>query len=257
MRAVPEFQVLANHFNPLLAGDILLQIQVLKPTKIREKQYEFDKNLKDQVLKSVYRHGKELHFKFINNVVLGMNLMLHGNIQLFERINDHKFTIAELHFKSGKGLALTDWQGSAVIRLNPDEEDGIDPLAKNLLNYLLSSLQSRAKIKTLITNEKILRGIGHVYADEILWEAKISPFSVSHSVPEFKIKALANAIRKVLINAEKHLMSKGLVLLSGERHDFLKIFGKEGEASPSGSIIKVTKKAGHTTYFTDEQILYK
>ena len=257
MRELPEFQVLANHLNSYFKGKILLDLKVNNTKKLKDIQVELDKCLKGNILKSVYRYGKELHFQFVNNVVLGMNLMLHGNIQSFGKVNENKFTIVELVFNKGKGLALTDWQGNATIKLNPEENCGIDALSEELYDYLLSTLQNKAKIKAMITNEKVIRGIGNVYADEILWEAKISPFSVASAIPEFKIKALANAVRKVLLDAEKQLTSKKMVLLPSEPHDFLKIYGKEGESSPNGSIIKVNKIARHCTYYTDEQELYK
>ena len=131
-----------------------------------------------------------------------------------------------------------------------------DALSEDLYNRLLSSLQTKAKIKALITNQKIIRGIGSVYADEILWEAGISPFSVSSAIPQFKINALANAIKNVLLHAKSQIVCKKISLFSCEAYDFLKVFGKEGEKSPSGAIIKVHKKGGHCTYYTDDQVLY-
>ncbi|MGI8638282.1 MAG: Fpg/Nei family DNA glycosylase, partial [Segetibacter sp.] len=112
----------------------------------------------------------------------------------------------------------------------------IDALSKDLYSKLLQSLQSKEKIKALITNQKIIGGIGNVYADEILWEARISPFSISSATPEFKIKGLANAIKKVLLNAEKQIVTKKIPLFSTEAYDFLNIYGKEGEKSPSGAL---------------------
>lgn len=256
MRELPEFQVLANYLNSCFKGKILVDLKVKNTKKLKDIQVQLDQHLKGNILKSIYRYGKELHFQFVNNVVLGMNLMLHGNIQIFEKTNENEFTVIELFFNKGKGLALTDWQGNATIKLDPKENEGIDALSKELYDHLLSAMQNKAKIKAMITNEKVIRGIGNVYADEILWEAKISPFSVASAIPEFKIKALANAVSKVLLNAEKQLTSKKMLLLPSEPHNFLKIYGKEGENSPNGSIIKVNKVARHSTYYTDEQELY-
>ncbi len=114
-----------------------------------------------------------------------------------------------MQFENGKGLALIDRQGNAIIKINPEENLGIDALSKDIYNYLLTSLQTKTKIKALITDQKVIRGIGKVYSDEILWEAKISS-----AIPEFKIKALANAVKKVFTNAEKQLISKNNFLLN-------------------------------------------
>ncbi|MEJ7683052.1 MAG: hypothetical protein WKG06_35390 [Segetibacter sp.] len=150
--------------------------------------------------------------------------MLHGNLYLFEKNNENKFTITELHFEDNKGLALTDWQELANIKLNPEEKKGIDALSEELnYNYLKTKLQSKAKIKNIITNQDIIRGIGNAYADEILWEAKISPFSISSAISENKIQALEKAIKSVLVNAEKQILKKHPHIITGEIRDFLKI----------------------------------
>lgn len=90
-------------------------------------------------------------------------------------------------------------------------------------NYLKTVLQSKAKIKNVLTNQDVIRGIGNAYADEILWEAKISPFSISSAISENKIQALEKAIKNVLINAEKQILKKHPDIITGEVRDFLKI----------------------------------
>lgn len=256
MPELPDLQVFAKNLNSTLAGKKLLNIKVLNTKKIKDKQADLNKNLEGKVLESVYRTGKELRFQFANNVLLGMHLMLHGNLYFFEKNNEHKFTITELYFVN-KGLALTDWQDMASIKLNPEEKKGIDALSAELnYDYLKTVLQSKAKIKNVITNQDIIRGIGNAYADEILWEAKISPFSISSAISENKIQALEKAIKSVLINAEKQILKKHPDIITGEIRDFLKIHTKEKRESPGGYLIKVEKKSGRSTYYTDEQELF-
>ncbi|MCK7559331.1 hypothetical protein MKQ70_31945 [Chitinophaga sedimenti] len=51
--------------------------------------------------------------------------------------------------------------------------------------YLAQTLgKSRAAVKNLLLDQHVVRGIGNAYADEILWEAGISPFSVAKAIPE-------------------------------------------------------------------------
>ena len=182
--------------------------------------------------------------------------MLHGNLYIFEKNNENKFTIVEFHFND-KGLALTDWQALASITLHPEEKKGIDALSNDLnYNYLKSVLQSKAKIKNVIIDQNVIRGIGNAYADEILWEAKISQFSISSAISENKIHALEKAIKTVLKNAEKQILKKHPDIITGEIRDFLKIHTKERDESPGGAPIKVDKKSGRITYYTDEQELF-
>lgn len=256
MPELPDLQVFAKNLNSILAGKKLLHVKIVNSKKIKDKQAELSENLEGNTLQSVFRTGKELRLQFVNNVLLGMHLMLHGNLYLFEKNNENKFTIAELYFDN-KGLALTDWQEMANIKLNPEEKKGIDALSKDLdYNYLKTALQSKAKIKNLITNQDVIRGIGNAYADEILWEAKISPFSVSGVVSENKIHCLEKAIKSVLTNAEEQILKKHPGIITGEIRDFLKIHTKAKKESPGGYLIKAEKKGGRITYYTDEQELF-
>lgn len=257
MPELPDLQVFGRNLNAVLSQKELLDIKIVNSRKIQSDQLKLNEVLKGKVLQSVYRSGKELRFQFNDNVLLGMHLMLHGNMYFFNTKNENKFTIVELYFENNKGLALTDWQELATITLNPEDKKGIDALSKELnYDYLKNILQSKAKIKNILTDQNVIRGIGNAYADEILWAAKISPFSISGAISENKIHCLAEAIKSVLSNAEKQILKKHPDIITGEIRDFLKIHTKEKKESPAGSLIKAEKKAGRITYYTDEQELF-
>lgn len=256
MPELPDLQVFAKNLNSTFQGKKLLKIKVINSKKIKDKQSELSQNLEGNTVGSIYRTGKELRFQFANGAVLGMHLMLHGNLYFFEKQNENKFTIVELYFEN-KGMALTDYQALATVALQPEEKKGIDALSEDLNhNYLKSALQSKAKIKNLITNQDVIRGIGNAYADEILWEARISPFSISSAISENKIIALEKAIKTVLKNAEQQILKKSPDIITGEIRDFLKIHTKSKDVSPTGGLIKVDKSGGRITYYTDEQELF-
>lgn len=257
MPELPDLQVFAKNLNAALSGKALKSIKIVNGKKIKDTQPELSENLEGKVLQSVYRTGKELRFQFENGLLLGMHLMLHGNLYLFEKKNENKFSIVEFYFENGKGLALTDWQETANIKLHPEEKKGMDALSKDLnYDYLQTALQSKAKIKNILTDQDVIRGIGNAYADEILWEAKIHPFSISGAISENKIHCLKEAIKRVLTNAEKQILKKHPDIITGEVRDFLKIHTKDKKESPSGGLIKVEKKSGRITYYTDEQELF-
>ncbi len=110
-----------------------------------------------------------------------------------------------------------------------------------------------AKIKILLLDQKVIRGIGNAYADEILWEAKISPFSVSANIPPAKVSKLVKAVRKVLKNAEKKIAKAEPDIIGGEIRDFLVIHNAHKKKSPTGAAIRVSASGGRKTYYTGEQ----
>ena len=184
--------------------------------------------------------------------------MLTGVLIPFEKADEVKFSIVEFYFSNGKGLALTDRMKKANVKLNPEDKKGIDALDKELhYNYLKSIFNRKAAIKNLLLDQTLIRGIGSAYADEILWETKISPFSKAMAIPDEKIKELAKNIKSVLKGAIKSITKSHPGLIQGEVRDFLKIHTRNQTESPTGSPIKIDKRGMMTTYYTDEQILYE
>lgn len=81
-------------------------------------------------------------------------------------------------------------------------------------------MKTRTNIKNLLLDQKVIRGIGNAYADEILWHARISPLSVCNKIPDEKIKAIAKSIKTVLHKAIKHICKSHPQIISGEVRDF-------------------------------------
>src|SRR5205085_12640543 len=137
----------------------------------------------------------ELHLKFSNGNVLGLHLMLRGQLYIFKKKNENKYTIIELLFDEDTGLALSDYQKAATATLNPAEREAPDALSEAVdFNFLKKLLQSKKiNIKTFLLNQHFIRGIGNAYADEILWDAGISPFSVCYKIPDTAIKKLVKS----------------------------------------------------------------
>jgi formamidopyrimidine-DNA glycosylase len=258
MPELPDLQVFSRNLTKQLAGKTLEKINVSTGAKINVPKAKLKKELEGQKLARVYREGKELRFAFKNNAILGVHLMLRGKLFWFEEKNPHKHTLLEMIFSNpGYALALTDFQRKATVTLNPSPSDVPDALSKEVnLSFWKDQLQSRATIKNLLLDQHIIRGIGNAYADEILWDAGISPFSVSNKLPAAKVKSLAASVKKVLTKAEKQIAKADPDIIGGEIRDFLLIHNADKKKSPGGATIKKTEGA-RKTYYTDEQKLFK
>ncbi|MEP6610981.1 MAG: Fpg/Nei family DNA glycosylase [Mucilaginibacter sp.] len=182
--------------------------------------------------------------------------MLHGQLQQFDKINSHKFTIVEMLFEGDKGLALTDFQKAATPTLDPEKLDTPDALHFDE-KYLEEKLnKTKTPVKTLLMDQKVLRGIGNAYADEILYDAKLSPFSVSNKIPAAKVKQLAKSIKKVLEDAEKQILKNTPDIISGEFRDFMLVHQPKRKQTPAGETIHQKPVGSRKTYYTDEQELF-
>ena len=123
MPELPDLEIFSHNLNKKLAKKELKEVAVVNKSKFKIPATQLKKGLEGAKLKKVYREGKELHFAFDNDQVLGLHLMLHGKLNLFETRNEQKNTIIELLFDDDTSLVLSDYQGAAAPTLNPGEKE--------------------------------------------------------------------------------------------------------------------------------------
>jgi formamidopyrimidine-DNA glycosylase len=258
MPELPDLQAFSRNLTKLLANKKVDTVRIPNQKKIKSSVRKFREVLEGAKIKKVQRAGKELHFLLSNGNVLGFHLMLRGELHFFEGKHSRKFPVIELGFSDGTGLVMTDYQGQATPALNPGPHDGVDALSEKLNYKFLKEVlnKSRAAIKNVLLDQHVVRGIGNAYADEILWDARISPFSVSNRIPDAKIRAIARSIKKVLRDAEKKILKADPGIISGEIRDFLKVHNAKRSESPTGYEIRIDKSGARKTYYTEEQELF-
>jgi formamidopyrimidine-DNA glycosylase len=256
MPELPDLQVFARNLDKKLAGKTLKEV-VVHSKKLNVSADELQHALHNKTLKKVYREGKELYFDFGEHT-LALHLMLHGQLFLFEDKNENKYTVVEMHFKDGTGLALTDFQSAATPTLDPEKKTAPDALDELVdAKWLFAQLQKkRTVIKNLLLDQKFIRGIGNAYADEIFYDAGISPFSIANKIPEDKVKVLAKSINHILTHAEKEIVKAKPDIISGEFRDFLQVHHTRKKETPKGEKILINDGT-RKTYYTEGQELFE
>ncbi|RYY40475.1 MAG: Fpg/Nei family DNA glycosylase [Chitinophagaceae bacterium] len=258
MPEIPDIEIFRENLNARFAGKTVKSVHVRNGRKLPDSARKLSGTLRGKKLVEVGRSGKELRWQFSDDTLLGMHLMLTGDLFAFEGRNDRPFTIVEILFSDGTGIALTDRMRNAFVRLDPEDKEGIDALDPHLnFRRLKDLLQRKAVIKNVLLDQDTIRGIGNGYSDEILWKSGISPFSIAQALPDGKIRELARNIRQVLRSAITRIRRKYPGKLQGEVRDFMQVHAPRRTHSPTGYPIKVVKRGMLKTYYTDEQVLYK
>lgn len=259
MPELPDLQVFRSNLQKRFAGKTLQTFRIHNPKKLNTSEDKCKQSLEGQWLKSVKRHGKELFFEFSNKEVLGIHLMLKGQFEEISQDSSHQNLILELYFDGDKGLAITDSMSLTRVMLNPALPTAPDALEVQFnVKYLLEALQSNDKVpvKSFLMDQKIVRGIGNAYVDEILWEAKISPFSQCGQIPETAARTLHRQIKQVLKHGETQIKISHPDIIAGEIRDFMKIHNPAKTHSPTGAEILIQKLNKRKTYYTREQVDY-
>lgn len=125
------------------------------------------------------------------------------------------------------------------------------------VEYLMSKAAKvpNRKIKQFLTDQTIIAGIGNIYADELLFDARISPLRKVSEISEGEWKKIIQSVKKILNLAIKHggTTDSDFVNADGEKggmQDYLKVYRKNGQdcSSCSGKIIRITIGGRGTHY---------
>jgi formamidopyrimidine-DNA glycosylase len=88
------------------------------------------------------------------------------------------------------------------------------------------------RIKTVITDQKVIAGIGNAYSDEILHVAKLSPFATAGKLTDAQLAALHDAMISVLTDAVERSVGQGAATLKGEKRSGLRVHARTGLPCP-------------------------
>lgn len=132
---------------------------------------------------------------------------------------------------------------------------GIDGLSKSIKYEFLKKIFSKKSIiiKSALLDQKIICGIGNIYASEILFDAKISPLAAGKDLNISLIVKLIRSIRRILNKAIKYGGSSISDYRStngtlGNFQSVFKVYGKEGTKIKNDQVIKIVQYGRSTFY---------
>lgn len=258
MPELPDLQVIAQNLDKIYSNKRLLNIKLADKAKINVEPEEYNYLLAGKKISNISRFGKEIKILFENDHALFLHLMREG--KFFKTDKDIKNIIIKLEFEEDRILVMSDFMGQAKVSLDSEASDVPDPFSELFTEEYLKqrlAIKKRTTIKTFLINQDNILGIGNAYADEILWETRLSPVTKCGDIPDSVVYILYNNIIVVLEKAIDKIREIEPNIISGEIRSFMNVHNKDRKLSPTGYEILTDKIGGKTTYFTEEQILYK
>lgn len=262
MPELPEVETIRRQLLPIYRGET---VENIKTRKVRIFQNvasaEFEKSLKGRKILDITRYGKFCIFD-CGGMYAVFHLGMSGIFLKDKRDSFHPQHIhIQFHFSSGKELHFQDVRKFGRVWLFTEQPRfanlGIDPTTRkftlNNFQQLLNSKQMN--IKFLLMNQSLLAGIGNIYANEILFDAGISPLRKSNSLKDGEIAALHSSIRSILNRAIKKFGTtySAYRTISGERgtnQQFLKVYQRENQkCHRCGNPIKKIVMGSRSTFY--------
>lgn len=242
MPELPEVETVARGLRRAILGRRIISVTLGK-TDFIDDPVALEQHLPGRSIQSVERYGKFmlLRLSVVNGaanipangdaapasllVHLGMTGQLAPSPAAQPR---EKHTHVCLLLDDGRELRYTDarrFGRIAYLTEVPLAEEltgfGADPLEVGGEEFAQRIRSRRARIKALLLDQGVLRGVGNIYADESLWRAKIHPARLGANLSAKQ----AETLRRVL----QEILQKAIVLRGSSISDFLDAEGEPGE----------------------------
>ncbi|MEF3303765.1 DNA-formamidopyrimidine glycosylase [Paenibacillus sp. GYB003] len=247
MPELPEVETIRRTLETLVAGKTIERVTV-SLARIIQRPDDCDlfaAMLAGQTIRSVERRGKFLRL-MLDDLVLVSHLRMEGRYGVYassEPVEKHTHVI--FHLGDGTELRYKDVRQFGTMHLFPRGEDlaelplrklGLEPLGPDftLAAFSREAAGKSTKVKPFLLNQEYVAGLGNIYADEALYEARIHPERTTDSLSKREMAALHEAIVKTLREAVEAGGSsiKSYVNGQGEMGMFqqrLEAYGRKGE----------------------------
>jgi len=206
----------------------------------------FAERIQGQSIKSIDRRGKFLVFQLSTDTML-VHLRMSGDLRMEAALDCQgrsaplqKHDRLILAFDCGQCLVLNDPRKFGRIWLVKDPDAvlcrlGPEPLDPQLTHDRFFSMlhQHKRRLKPLLMDQSFLAGLGNIYTDEALHQAKLHPCQHSDQVPPDAADRLLAAIRTVL---HEGILRNGAsidwVYRGGDFQNHFQVYGRSGEPCP-------------------------
>jgi len=171
-------------------------------------------------------------------------------------------THVSISLDNGKELRYIDPRRFGRMLVLPESHSesvlgplGLDPLEVNIEEFRKQLSSKRARIKAILLDQRMLRGMGNIYTDESLWRARIHPARLASSLRRKEVARLHRAMQQILREAIRlggssisdYVNAEGL---PGEFQIRHRVYQREGKkCSRCGALIRRIIVAGRSSYF--------
>jgi formamidopyrimidine-DNA glycosylase len=249
MPELPEVQTIVDDLNKKIKDRVIIDVWTNAPNLIKEPFAKFKKGIVGRKIIRIDRQAKNILIYLDSGKLLLVHLRMTGHLlighwgfkkagkvlrpvnlesgSLAEKANSYLHVIFSLD--DGRMLALSDLRKFAKIvfgdidkvtaseKLGDLGPEAIEVGLEEFGNILRSS---KKPIKKLLMDQQEIAGIGNIYSDEILFDAKIHPLALANSLILDRQKQLYHSMRKIL--------EKAIKLRGASVSDFRDTEGEEG-----------------------------
>ncbi|MDD2597870.1 MAG: bifunctional DNA-formamidopyrimidine glycosylase/DNA-(apurinic or apyrimidinic site) lyase [Kiritimatiellae bacterium] len=252
MPELPEVETVVRDLNQSgICGCRIKAVTIKWPRTIDGSTPEaFTEAVRGKTIKLVQRRGKYIIIHLCNENRIYIHLRMTGKLQMHPKefqAGKHDHVVFTLN--SGRQLVFNDTRKFGRITMSAEVPPNVaalgpEPLEREFTKaWLQAALSGKSRaIKPLLLDQSFIAGLGNIYVDEALWQARIHPERNSRTITHAEADGLHRAIRTVL---KRGIKNSGTTLGNGESNfysvaghrgrnaDQLKVFRRDGEPCPA------------------------
>ena len=251
MPELPEVEAALDVLRTRARGRTIVRMRVLHPALRRRLNPKQLRALVGARIARVERRGKHQLLHLDDGRILHAHFRMNGDWTLVDTGAPlPKFARAVLDFDDGSSLVFVDSRALGTIDVHPADAEldlGLGPDAADpewtAEQLAVALAPRRGPIKPALLDQRLVAGLGNIYAAESLWRARISPFAPCNVLSRPQIVKLRKAIEAVLVRA------------TGSRYTdddtvTLDVYDREGSpCRRCGTPIERAVQAGRSTYY--------
>ncbi len=265
MPELPEVETIAKGLRNVLVGERLESLNVLDPSVLRQPEGQLRKLVEGRSVESVVRRAKLLMLGLEGETVLAFHLKMTGRVLAkpagYQPVKHDRLTAAlssrsRLAFQDTRrfgyclalpAAGLAQWPFYASL--------GPEPLEMDRLAFAERFKQRKAAVKSLLLDQRVVAGVGNIYADEALYAARIHPESRPADLSQERLAVLHDNLAAVLRKAirENGSSIRDYIGADGEPGAFqnsFQAYGRKGEPCRCcGCSMQAVKVAGRTSTY--------
>jgi len=253
MPELPEVEVFKKYLDATSLNQKIRKVEVQSEKILRNISIEkLKRGLEGRSLRSTKRRGKYLFANMSDGHWLMFHFGMTGYLKYSRNESDLPYRRVIISFTNGSKLVYIDQRQFGQVGLVKDVERyikgkklGPDALELDMPTFKNILMKAKGSLKSAFMNQKLMAGVGNIYADEILFQSGIHPLKKAEQLDRKDMKILFRKMKKVLQTAIKHWayyeQFPDSYLIKGR--------SKKGQCPRCESSLEQIKVTGRTTYY--------
>ncbi|MBA2691069.1 MAG: bifunctional DNA-formamidopyrimidine glycosylase/DNA-(apurinic or apyrimidinic site) lyase [Rubrobacter sp.] len=265
MPELPEVETIKEDLREHVVGAKVERAELLDRSLVEHpKAGEFERRLEGVDIIGARRRAKHLVVELGSGDSLVFQLKIGGQFLLVPPVEEPTSSLMlVLHLDGARRVFLRDETGYTRAQIYTAEELserfadlGPEPFSEGFTSgYLKEKVGGRrARIKPLLLDQKVVSGVGNIYVDELLFDAKVHPRRKANSFSDEEWEEVHSAISGNLRAGIEHRgttfsLYRDLLGRKGSHQNHLKVFLREGGECPRCGVKIVKEKVGGRATF--------